>query len=153
MNLIPWRDPDRLLTSLRAEMDRMFDRITTDPWPLAMEGTRSPWIPSIDLSETDKDILLKADVPGVDPKNLQVTVKGNLLTITGEKREATEEKKENCLRVERHFGSFRREVMLPAEVDLEKVSAEYENGVLTVHLKKHAGAASRQVPITAKKGT
>ena len=105
------------------------------------------WAPQLDISETDKEVTIRAEVAGVDPKDLDVSITGNVLTLSGEKKDETEERGENYFHSERTFGSFRRSVQLPASVDPDSVSADHCNGVLCIHLKKVAGAEPKKIPV------
>lgn len=158
MNLIPWRNKredrgglsgDNVLASLREEMDSMFERFFRDPWgtswlaPLA----RSGWGPRIDLAESDSAITVTAELPGVEPKDVDISVSGNLLTIRGEKKQEKEEKGRNYHYSERQFGTFQRSIHLPVSVDSENVEAVYKNGMLTITLAKHPEARAKRIAI------
>jgi len=158
MSLIPWKGKQREsddsselspIGSFRHEMDRLFDRFFGGAWDLAREGSFpwNEWMPSLDVSETDTEVVVRAEVAGVDPKGIEVSLSGQTLTIAGEKKESTETKSENHYRSERRFGSFRRSLQLPAAVDSEKVSAEHKNGVLTVRLKKLQSAQPKKIQV------
>lgn len=132
------------LTSLRKEMDRLFER--------AFDGDHElpsfvGWMPPLDLSETDELITLKMEIPGIDPKDVQVHLKGQLLIIRGEKRRETERKDERFYRVERSYGSFARTIQLPSMVREEKVNATFKNGLLTITLSKVPEAIGTSIPI------
>jgi len=158
MSLIPWRGKQRQrddhvesfpLSGFRQEMDRLFDRFFGGTWGLMPEGgfPGGEWLPSLDVSETDSEVLVRAEVAGVDPKAIDISLSGPMLTIAGEKKESFESQNENCYRSERRFGAFRRSLQLPAEVDQEKVSAEHKNGVLTIRLKKLQSAKPKKIPV------
>lgn len=159
MNLIPWRNKrsDLEQTSpvdtLRAEMDRLFDRwsgfSTRDLGEIF--APMAGWGPSLDIAETDDEITVEAELPGMDPKNLDVSIIGQTLTIAGEKKETSEKKERDFVRTERRFGSFRRRINLPAEIDADKVKAEFKDGVLTLKLRKVASAAPRRIKVSAAK--
>lgn len=161
MQLMPWRNKNRgdvrdvSLASpwgdLAGDIERMFGRFLGGPWSLG-EGLESmgAWTPPMDITETDDKVLIRSEIPGVDPKDISVTVSGGMLTVKGEKKESTEKKGENYYHSERRFGSFQRVVELPASVDPEKVSADYGDGVLKVTLVKKAGSAAKKIPIAAK---
>lgn len=136
------------VAQLRGELDRALSEAFGD-----LVGSREPlrWSPSLDVSESDEEITVSVEVPGVDAKELDITVSGNVLTISGEKRKETEERQGGVCRAERSYGAFRRSVTLPDSLDSEKVSAEYENGVLTVHLPKTAKAVAKRIPVTLSK--
>ncbi|HKQ48636.1 MAG TPA: Hsp20/alpha crystallin family protein [Phycisphaerae bacterium] len=160
MNITPWRNKrdqridseggTTALTRFRDEMDHLFERFFGDTWPLgAMEGLtgRSGMGPRIDLAETENDITLKADLPGVDPKEVDVQVVGNMLTIRGEKKLEKEDKKRDYHFVERQYGSFQRSLQLPTTVDPNKVDALFKDGVLTVTIAKRPEARPKRIAV------
>jgi len=132
---------------LRREMDDLFRDFFQDwNWPLepAGEGT---WWPDLDLAERDDALLVTAELPGIDPGDIDISVKDGTLSITGEKKQAEEEQKENYYRAERRYGRFRRDIPLPASVDPDKVDAKYENGVLRVTMPKSEQARPKRIPV------
>lgn len=156
MNLIPWRGKSgngsqalSPLSDFRSEMNRLFDSFFSEPFGPSTEGfgQMSAWSPSLDVAETDKDVTIRAEIPGVDPKDLNITVEGNRLTISGEKKETTEKKDKSYHRRESYYGSFTRQVELPQGVDADNVEAEYKGGVLNVRLKKVPGAAAKKIAV------
>ncbi|MFQ5413850.1 MAG: Hsp20/alpha crystallin family protein [Phycisphaerae bacterium] len=162
MNLIPWRDKrsnsairsrsvDSSISRFRRDMERMFERFFEDPFGMVRAPLAFPegWAPSLDVVESDKEVTVKAELPGVDPEDLDITISGSVLTISGEKSESTETKGDSWYQSERRFGTFRRRVQLPSYVDGDKVSAEHANGVLTIHLEKLNSAAPKRVPVKA----
>jgi HSP20 family protein len=130
--------------NLREEMEEMITRAFGDEGGL-LSGERM--VPSLDLSETDGSLEVRMDVPGVDPKDLDIQVNGNLLTICGQRKEEHEEKGKTFHRVERRTGSFSRSVTLPSAVEEEGVEAQYKNGILTVTLPKTDTAKGKRIPI------
>ena len=160
MSLIPWRNKERegvpaatSLGALKSEMDRLFDSFVREPfgmldWPTFMGGDK--WWPAIDVCETDKEVTVRAELPGIDPKEIDVSVTGDQLVISGEKKEKTERKGDGYLHNETRYGSFRRAVPLPEGVDSEHVDAQYANGVLTLTLAKTPAAAAKRIEIKVK---
>ncbi|HQH29250.1 MAG TPA: Hsp20/alpha crystallin family protein [Oligoflexia bacterium] len=162
MAIIPWRNKGVSETresnalppavQFRNEIDRLFERFLRNPWSaLESEGLNwfsSNWMPSLDLNETGTEIRLNLEVPGVDPKNIEISISGNMLTIEGEKSEEVEDKGKGFYRSERRFGSFRRTVELPQPVEEDSISADYKNGVLTIKAKKAAGTEKKKIPIS-----
>jgi len=158
MNLVPWkgkrqdRDADDAfglaapVAQMRNEMDRLFERFLGGS-PFDWAGSMEAGLPALDVSETDDQVVVRAELPGIDPKELDVSVTGDLLTVSGEKKSQTEQKRENFYLSERRFGSFQRSVRLPSHVDREAVSANYANGVLTIKLKKQESAKAKKVKI------
>ncbi|NDY42053.1 Hsp20/alpha crystallin family protein [Dissulfurirhabdus thermomarina] len=135
--LAPWK-PFPELSSLRREMDRLWEEFMGRSEALpALEAT---WAPALDVSETKDALVVKAEIPGMDPKDIKIHLAGDTLTIRGEKKQETEEKGENFHRVERRYGAFARTLRLPVEVKQDKVDAQYKKGVLKIVLpKKEAG--------------
>jgi HSP20 family protein len=160
MSLIPWRNKEResvpatsSLGTLRTEMDRLFDSFVREPfsmldWP-SFTGSEK-WWPAIDVAETDKELTIHAELPGIDPKEIDVSVTGDQLVISGEKKEKTERKGDGYLHNETRYGSFRRVIPLPEGVDSEHVDAQYANGVLTLTLPKTPAALPKRVEIKVK---
>jgi HSP20 family protein len=106
-----------------------------------------PWSPAVDIFETEDDLVLKADVPEVDLKDIDVHVENQTLTLSGERKFDKQDTSKGYYRIERGYGQFTRSFTVPITVDTEKVQAEYHNGVLTVKLPKKAAAKPRQVKI------
>ena len=144
--LKPWKQP---VSTFRDEMDRMFDRLF-GPWSSMCEfSPTGEWAPDLDVSETKDAMVVRADVPGTESKDIQVSLQEQLLTIKGERGDDEREKDERHHRVERHYGAFMRAVRMPAPVDAAKVSATFKNGVLTITLPKTQVAKSTPIPIKA----
>lgn len=159
-SIIPWRNKRGTdsgdvalapISRFRNEFDRLFDRFFRDPWSLAEDWTErgAGWLPSLDVSETDTEITVRAEVPGVKPDDLDVSVTGNVLTLSGEKKSTSESKDENSFHSECFYGSFRRSVTLPTEVDPEKIDARHAQGVLTIRMKKRHPTAARRVKVVS----
>lgn len=110
-------------------------------------GTQN-WAPSVDVSETDDNFEVRAELPGVAKDDLHISVKDNLLTLSGEKRQENADDAQNYRRVERRYGSFQRRFTLPAEVKTDDIKAEYADGVLTLSIPKPEAAKPTEVPIT-----
>lgn len=145
-------EPFRDLATLHDRIDRLFedslDRIRSDWIGEALE--RTAWSPAVDIVETENDIVLKADLPGIDPKDVDIQVQNGTLTLKGERRFESDVKEDNYRRVERAYGSFVRSFALPRTVDAEKVEAEYRNGVLQMKLPKRAEAKPKQIKVSVK---
>ena len=109
-----------------------------------------PWSPAVDIFETEDELVLKADVPEVELKDIDVHVENQTLTLSGERKFEKEDTSKGYHRIERAYGQFTRSFTLPQSVDNEKVGAEYHNGVLTVRLPKKAAAKPRQVKVEVK---
>lgn len=139
--------PVNLLTRMRDEMDRVFDRWFDRPLEFAWPGNGKDWMPALDVIDSENEVTIKAEVPGMAAKDVNVSITGNMLTLSGQKDESKEEKGENFYVSERRFGSFQRSIELPDGVDADKVSAEQTNGVLTVKVPKLRSAKPKNVPV------
>jgi HSP20 family protein len=135
------------LTSFRREMDRLFDRFFEgESLDLPAFGE---WMPKVDVSEGKDHVTVKAEVPGIDAKDLDVSVHDEVLTIRGEKKDEKEEKGEHSYRKERSYGSFARSIRLPAPVDATKADATFKDGVVTIKLAKAARAKGTTIAVKA----
>jgi HSP20 family protein len=143
MALVRW-DPIRELDSLQGDMNRLFDRFFEGRAP---NGTARRWIPAMDLVETDDHLVLRGDLPGMSEDDLDIEIKDNVLTVSGERKAESEEKGEGYHRVERAFGSFSRSLTLPQGVDADQIKAEFDKGVLEVTIPKPAEAKPTRVQI------
>jgi HSP20 family protein len=141
--MIPWAGTNR-----RQDVDRLLERFFEPEWPVL--PTFGDWAPSLDLSETKENVVVKMEVPGMDPCDLHVSLQDNVLTVRGEKRQEKEDKDEHYHRVERNYGTFMRTVKLPVAVDGSRVAAAFKNGLLTVTLPKAAAAKTTTVPVNAE---
>ena len=146
--------------SFRSEMDRMFDRFGGGfgfPSLRRMFDIEPAWrssfsfsMPAIDMSEDDKAYKISAELPGIDAKDIDVSLSGDMLVLKGEKRQEKEEKNKNYHFSERAYGSFQRAFDLPASVDRNKVAADFSKGVLTITLPKTAESQKPQKKIEVK---
>ncbi len=139
--------------ALQQEMNRLFDRFfgrEMEPfYPMEELGFPTAY-PQMDVKETDKSIKIAVELPGMDEKDIQVSISGNSLTIKGEKKEEKEEREGSYIRMERRYGSFNRVVPLPDEVDRDKAEASFKNGLLEIELPKTKDAAAQKKKIEIK---
>jgi HSP20 family protein len=142
MALVRW-DPSRELDSLQSDMNRLFDRFFDSR---GTNGNRR-WIPAMDLLETEDHLVLRGDLPGLTEDDIEIEIKDNVLTVSGDRKSENEEKGEGYYRVERGFGSFSRSLNLPQGVDPEAVEAQFDKGVLEVRVPKPAAAKPTRVQI------
>lgn len=147
MDLIQWK-PFQEVSRLRREMDRLWDEYF-GPSRRALQPMEEAWMPAIDVSETGDKITVKAEIPGMEAKDIDIAIVGDTLTIKGEKKTEREEKEENYHLVERSYGSFSRSMKLPAAVNADKVEATYKNGVLTVACPKKEEVKPKAIEIKA----
>ena len=134
MNIIPWK-PFNELTTFRREMDSLWDRFFPET-PFEERYGGSEWLPSVDLKETKDKLVVKAELPGLEAKDVELILTDNILTIRGEKNEEHEEKGEHRFFVERYSGRFERQIKLPALVKTDKIDATFDKGILTINLPK-----------------
>ena len=145
------RRPLESMTSLRRLNSILDDAFSSWPFQAQENGAlTSSWIPVCDVFEDKDAVKIVAEVPGVRPEDVKLSLENNLLTIRGEKRQQAEEKTERVHRYERSYGSFERSFSLPNTVDAEKVAASFENGILTITLPKAERAKPREIAVAAK---
>ena len=147
MALTKWNPLFADLAATRDRFDRLFGR--DDFWGPEGVTTAGEWAPVVDIIENDNALTFKAELPGIEAKDVAVTIDNNVLTLKGERRIEKEVKKENYHRMERAFGTFARSFALPAFVDAENVKADFKNGVLVVTVPKKGNAKTRAVEVTA----
>jgi HSP20 family protein len=147
MALVRW-DPARELDALQGDMNRLFDSFfgRREGTPANSYGSRR-WIPPMDLVETEDNLVLRADLPGVDRDEIEIEIKDGILTVSGERKAQHEEKREGFHRVERSFGRFSRSLELPKGVEADSVSASFERGVLEVRMAKPAERKPTRIEI------
>ncbi|MGH9706686.1 MAG: Hsp20/alpha crystallin family protein [Candidatus Acidiferrales bacterium] len=134
----------RNLSSFQDQFNRLFEPTREGQ---ADNSALTTWAPAVDIYENENELVIKADLPDINEKDLDVRVENNTLTVRGERKFEQEVKEENYLRVERAYGSFSRSFNLPSSVNTEAIKAEYKNGVLTVALPKRAESKPKQVKI------
>lgn len=154
MDLVPWKPlrrglrPFREMESLHTEMDRMFRRLMGESG-FGAELTEE-WIPSVNVSETKDNIIVKAELPGMESKDVSVNISGDMLTIKGEKKKEEEEKDEYHYTCERYCGTFQRSFRLPTGVKTDKIEAKFDKGVLNITLPKVEEAKKKEIEIKVK---
>jgi HSP20 family protein len=149
-SLIPWTWPTKsAIESWRQDLENMFERFSGEPFAGNGDAMKS-WAPRVDVAETDKEFTVKADLPGVDPKDVDISVNGDTLTVRGEKKEEKEEKKKNYHRVERFEGKFFRQIGLPAGADADKVTAASAKGVITITIPKKPELQPKKIAVKAQ---
>lgn len=153
MPIVRW-EPFRDFPGMQRQLNRIFafPRAFGGPLLTEEESGVSTWMPAVDIFETDQNIVLKVELAGVDPKDVEVRVENNTLYLKGQRKAEKEVTEEKYHHVERTFGSFARSFALPNSVDGEKVTAEYQDGVLTLTLPKKEEAKPKAVKITINRG-
>ncbi|MBN1347738.1 MAG: Hsp20/alpha crystallin family protein [Phycisphaerae bacterium] len=159
MNLIPWRRKQResqelpldtTLARFRHDMDDLFDRFWRDPWSLTSGETlesRLGWGPRVNVSETEDDVKVEAELPGIDPKDVDIRLTGDVLTISGRTEQEQKDEKKNYHYHERRYGQFQRSIRLPNTVDPDKVDAAFKNGLLTVTVAKRTDVRPKRIQV------
>ena len=147
-------DPFRELDRLQNEVNRLFEGYnSTGEGPTAMTQANGPagrvWSPAVDVAETQNEIVLRAELPGMKQEDIDIELTGDTLTLRGERKFENEERKENFVRVERSYGRFQRSFTLGVPVQFDAVSASYREGVLEVHLPKSEETKPRKVQVNA----
>ncbi len=149
MNTITRWEQSRGLTSLQDQVNRLFeDNFTRDRSSYSGHADLAIWAPPVDIYETENELVIKADLPDLEEKDIDVRVENNTLTIRGERKFAQDVNEDNCLRIERSYGSFMRSFSLPSTVSSESIRAEYRNGVLTLHMAKSEESKPKQIKIS-----
>lgn len=149
MTLTRW-DPFRDLVTLQERMNRLFEDSlsrskTTD------EMSMGAWTPAVDIFETPEEVVMRADLPGVDLKDIDVRIENNTLTLRGERKFLKEAKDEDYHRIERSYGTFSRSFQLPGTIDQGGIKATHKEGVLQVHLPKREDTRPKQIRVEVKK--
>jgi len=144
MTLLTRWDPFREFALMQNRMNRMYQDYTPG---MEEQLSSAQIVPPVDVYEDEHHLTLKAELPGIDPKDVDVRVENNILTIRGERKFEKEEKEENFHRIERRYGTFTRSFTLPNTVDPDKVKADYENGVLKIEFEKRAEDKPKQIQV------
>ena len=145
MAIVKW-NPFRELHDMQVRLDRLFDEVPFVREP--GEGAFfTDWAPAVDVQESEKEYLIKADLPEMKKEDVKIELRDGMLTIEGERKREKEEKDKTFHKVEREYGKFIRRFVLPTEIDPAKVAAEFKEGVLNVHLPKTAVAAPKAIEV------
>src|SRR2546427_13293613 len=137
--------PSRGATTLQEQINRVFGDVVGRT---GEESNLTPWAPAVDIYETEHELVVKADLPDVNEKDLDIRVENNVLTIRGERKFENSVSEDNYLRIERACGAFSRSFSLPNTVDPDAIKAEYRDGVLTVHVPKREEAKPKQIKVS-----
>ncbi len=140
-------EPFRGASSLQSHLNRLFNE---NQGHNSDEASLTTWAPPVDIHETEHELVLKADIPGVKPEELDIRVENNILTIRGERKFEKQVNENNYLRVERSYGSFARSFSLANTVNTEAIKAEYKNGVLTLSVPKREEAKPKQIKVNVE---
>ena len=153
-NMLPWRrrkrEDDFGLSGVREDLSRLYDMVASGDFGMETFRDWGKFTPAIDIVENDDAVVIKADVPGLDPKDIDVSISGQTLTIKGEKCEESEDKEKGYYRSERRYGAFTRTVALPSNVDADKIKADCKKGVLTITLPKVESEKPKRISIKSE---
>jgi len=139
-----WEQPFRGATTLQEQINRVFgDGVGRT----GEESNLTPWAPCVDIYETENELVVKADLPDVNPQDLDIRVENNILTIRGERNFEDKVNEDNYLRIERTYGSFSRSFSLATSVNSEAIKADYQNGLLTLSIPKREEAKPKQIKV------
>ena len=149
-DILPWkRNKNNQANELRRQFDTMYDRFfEPDFMPATSVFGKGKWGPNLDISEGRKDITVKAEIPGIEAKDFDISINGRRLNIRGEKKQEETEEEETYYRVERSHGYFNRTIELPSEVDPNKVDASYKKGILKIKLRKTKSSETKRIKVT-----
>ncbi len=139
-----WEQPFRGATTLREQINRVFGDVVRRT---GEESNLTPWAPEVDIYETENELVVKADLPDMNPQDLDIRVENNILTIRGERKFDKKVNEDNYLRIERSYGSFSRSFSLANSVKSEAIRADYQNGVLTLSIPKREEAKPKQIKV------
>jgi len=139
-----WEQPFRGATTLQEQINRVFGDVVGRT---GEESNLTPWAPPVDIFETENELVVKADLPDVNPQNLDIRVENNILTIRGERKFESKVNEDNYLRIERAYGSFSRSFSLANTVNSEAIKADYQNGVLALSIPKREEAKPKQIKV------
>lgn len=141
MSVVRW-SPWHELESMQRNLSRLLDD------PASRQGTESDnWLPLVDIRETEDALLMHAELPGIDKKDIKVDIKDGVLSLSGERKYEKDVTEENVHRIERSYGKFSRSFSLPRNIDVDKVKAEIKDGVLELRLPKHEGAKAKNIEV------
>lgn len=144
MPIVKW-DPFKELLTFPREVDKFLERTIGEPYEALWR--RGAWMPDIDMFETEDNITVKAELPGLSAKDVDITVEENALSIKGERKFSDEVKRENYHRIERHYGMFERTFPLPATIKEDQVKANFKDGVLEINLPKAEKSIPKRVKV------
>ena len=150
MAVIRW-EPFRDLVTTQDRFNQLFNDTFARAFGDQHDAAQQAWVPAVDIYETGDNLVLKAELPGINPEDVEIRVEDNTLYLKGERKFEKEVKEENLHRVERSYGTFMRNFALPNSIDADKVKAEYENGILTLTMPKREEAKPRTIKINIPK--
>jgi HSP20 family protein len=148
MRMIPYRKSE-VPARVWPENSSLFDGIFNDPFFSSFKSTQN-WLPPVDILEKDGDLILRVEVPGIDEKDIDLKLEGNVLTLKGEKKLESERDRGEYHRLESYFGAFSRSFTLPESADRDQIKAEFKNGILTITVPQRPEVRPRDIPVSVK---
>lgn len=146
MAITRW-DPFRDLSILQERMNRVFEDASGRSWKSDEPSATTSWSPAVDIYETENEIVVQAELPGVERKDITLNLENNVLTLKGERRFEKESNQDNYHRIERAYGNFSRAFSIPTLVDEDKIRADYKDGILKIALPKKEQVKAKQIQI------
>ena len=148
MRLIPYIRRSEAPARIWPDTSSLFEEFVHDPFFTTLTRTSDHWSPAVDILEKDGNLILRAEVPGVSEKDIDLKLEGNTLTLKGEKKLDHEEKRDNYHRMESFYGSFTRSFALPDSADRDHIKADYKDGILTVTIPQKPEVRPREIPVS-----
>jgi len=150
MRLIPYIRRNEAPARIWPDTSLWFEDIFNDPFLSSVTRSGANWSPAVDVLEKEGNLILHVEVPGMNEKDIDLKLEGNVLTLKGEKKQENEEERNNYHRMERYYGSFSRSFTLPDSVDRDGIRADYKNGILTVTIPQKPEVRPREIPVSTK---
>jgi HSP20 family protein len=150
MRLIPYIRRTETPARIWPDTSSLFEEFLSDPLFSSAARSSDRWLPSVDIMEKDGNLVVRAEVPGVSEKDIELKLEGNVLTLKGEKKQEHEENLNNYHRMESFYGSFTRSFTLPDSVDRDGIKADYKNGILTVTIPQRPEVRPREIPVSTR---
>jgi len=149
MRLIPYVRRNELPSRIWQETSSLFDDFLNDTLTPSFPRISENWLPAVDVLEKDGNLILRAEIPGINEKDIDLKLEGNVLTLKGEKRQESQEKRDSYHRMESYYGSFSRSFTLPESADRDQIKADYKNGILTITIPQKPEVRPREIPVAA----
>jgi HSP20 family protein len=147
MRLIPYIRRQEMPARIWPETPSLFEEFMNDPFFASFSRPTDNWAPAVDILEKDGNLLLRAELPGVNEKDIELKIEGNILLLKGEKKREHKEERNNYHRMESFYGSFTRSFTIPDSVDRDHIKADYKNGILTVTIPQKPEVRPREIPV------
>lgn len=150
MRLIPYTRKSELPNRLWTETSLFDELFNSSPWSLTTRQREETWLPAVDILEKDGNLIIRAELPGLNEKDIDLKLEGSILTLKGERKLENEDKQNNYHRIESFHGTFSRSFTLPETLNFEKTAADYKNGILTVTIPQKPEVRPREIPVSSK---